>query len=242
CKKGLAAIVKAVPKLAKPLAEAETAALYASLAKATDAAGFIFNGARAHNEGIVLLLGYALVRDIAEAGFAHTWAFDRKLHEFLQEAGADTAGLRNCYSRMFALAAEKQPTLSGKQTEKDAAFLLAERLVHGKDAWLLTETHWFDNVQWFNKELSDSSLFFAVALPLLSSAKEKQQKLLALYKTLAKAKDKANYHADDFVKPFAPKVKATKPKKTTAKKSAEPAKAKGAKPAIKKEATGKKKQ
>ena len=244
-KKGLAAIVKAVPKLTKPLAKAETAALYASLAKATDAAGFIFNGARAHNEGIVLLLGYALVRDIAEAGFARTWAFDRKLHEFLQEAGADSAGLRNCYGRMFALAAEKQPTLSDKQTEKDAAYLLAERLVHGKDAWLLTETHWFDNVQWFNKELSDSSLFFAIALPLLSSAKEKQQKLLALYKTLAKAKDKANYHADDFVKPFAPKVKTTKPKKTAAKKSAEtvkPAKAKGAKPTAKKEATGKKKQ
>ena len=226
-KKALSAIVKAVPKLTKPLADADGATLYASLAKATGAEDFIFAGARAHNEGIVLLIGYALVQGIAAAGLARTWALDRKLHEFLQEAGADTVGVWNAYSRIFALAAEKQPTMTAKQSEKDAAFLLAQRLVHGADAWLLTEAHWFDKVLWFNKELSDSSLFFALALPMLTAAKEKRQKLLALYKTLAKAKDKANYHADDFVKPFAPKV--AKPKKaaetaklTSAKKAAKP--------------------
>ena len=70
----------------------------------------------------------------------------------------------------------------------------------------MTEAHWFDNVAWFNKELTDSSLFLAIALPLLASAPAKQEKLLALYKTLSKAQGKANYHCDDFVKPFAPKV------------------------------------
>ena len=242
CKKELTAIVKAVPKLTKPLAPQENAKLFAKLAKATTAQDFIYTGALTQNEGVLLLIGYALVAKIAEVGLARTWAFDRKLHEFLKENGANENGIWNFYSRAFALAAQKQPTLSGKQTEKDAAFLLADRLVQSKDAWLLTEAHWFDNVAWFNKELSDSSLFIAIALPLLTSAKAKQEKLLALYKTLAKAKDKAAYHCADFVKPFAPKV--VKPKKASTKKTATAKKAttaKAKKSAAKPKATAAKK-
>ncbi len=221
-KKELTAIVKAVPKLTKPLEEPDYEKLIAKLSKATTAADFLYAGALAHNEGLLLLICHALVEKIAGMGLARRWAFDRKLHEFLKEAGADTQHVWNFFSRAFALAAEKQPTLAGKQTEKDAAYLLASRLTDGQDAWLLTEAHWFDNVKWFNKELTDSSLFLAIAIPLLTAAKAKQTKLLALYKTLAKAKDKAAYHCEAFVMPFAPKP-AKKPKpaaKAPAKKTA----------------------
>ena len=232
-KKELTAIVKAVPKLTKPLEEPDYEKLIAKLSKATTAADFLYAGALAHNEGLLLLICHALVEKIAAMGLARRWAFDRKLHEFLKEAGADTQHVWNFFSRDFALAAEKQPTLSGKQTEKDAAYLIASRLTDGQDAWLLTEAHWFDNVKWFNKELTDSSLFLAIAIPLITAAKAKQAKLLALYKTLAKAKDKAAYHCEAFVMPFAPKP-AKKPaaKKPVDKKpAATKAKASAKKPA-----------
>ncbi|MBR0031588.1 MAG: alpha-amylase, partial [Treponema sp.] len=232
-KKEMTAIVKAVPKLTKPLGEQDYEKLIAKLSKATTAADYLYAGALAHNEGLLLLICYALVGKIAEAGLARRWAFDRKFYEFLKEAGAGEQHVWNFLSRTFALAAEKQPTLTGKQTEKDAAYLIASRLTQGKDAWLLTEAHWFDNVAWFNKELTDSSLFLAIAIPLLSSAKAKQEKLLALYKVLAKAKDKAAYHCDAFVLSFAPKV--VKAKKSVAGKST---KASAKKPATK--ATAKK--
>ena len=228
-KKELTAIVKSVPKLTKPLGEQDYEKLITKLSKATSAQDFIYAGALAHNEGLLLLISYALTAKIAEAGLARRWAFDRKLFEFLKEAGAGEEHVWNFFSRIFALAAEKQPSLTGKQTEKDAAYLISARLTQGKDAWLLTEAHWFDNVAWFNKELTDSSLFLSIVIPLLSSAKAKQAKLLALYKTLAKAKDKAAYHCDAFVLPFAPKVvKAKKPAAKVAKVAKSSAKAKPA--------------
>ena len=98
---------------------------------------------------------------------------------------------------------------------------------------LLSGTNSFDNIRWFNKELSDDSLNKVILLLELTGKTAEFATIQKFNKLLSAAKTKAAYKCENMLKEFAPKevvkkavkkpVVAKKPttkKATTAKKPA----------------------
>ena len=98
---------------------------------------------------------------------------------------------------------------------------------------LLAGTNNFDNIRWFNKELSDDSLNKVILLLALVGKTAEFATLQKFNKTLTAAKTKAAYKCENMLKEFAPKEVV---KKTVTKKTVTTAK----KPAAKKATTAKK--
>ena len=115
---------------------------------------------------------------------------------------------------MFILARvsdiSKISTPAGKRA---AAARITELLVISKHRRFLSGANTFDNVLWFNKEITDYSLNL-VELLMMMNAKEKDlPEVLKLFKDLRAAKLKAAYKCELFVKAYAPSVKKPAKKK-----------------------------
>ena len=87
---------------------------------------------------------------------------------------------------------------------KKAAYEFAALFVQSEDALLLSGNNFFDGIQWFNKELSDSSLTYFAAVATLYAPEEKKDFVRALYFLLNDAKIKASFKSELFIKQFAP--------------------------------------
>ena len=180
--------------------------------KATTGTEFVSALLTQQDDGFILLVMYAAVAKLAEAGFARKWALQRKLDEYLHEYGIQARDKYGFLNRVFALAASKHPLFNKKMEEKERAYIVASTLVTGSDAWLLTGAHWYDGTAWFNKEQMDESLVLAHALELVCTISGKNAAILKLYRKLVAAQEKAEYRCEAFIAPFKPK-KPVQPKK-----------------------------
>ncbi len=102
----------------------------------------------------------------------------------------------------------------------------------GKYSYILSGANCFDNIWWFNKELSDDSLNKAILLSALTAKTAEVESVFKFFKTLCTAKTKAAYKCELMLKEFAPVEK--KPAKKAAVKAGAKPKAKApAKPKAK---------
>lgn len=154
-----------------------------------------------------LLAAYLMVKEYAKNSLAERWAFARKLHELFQSAGACTCDMRSELYKIFALSCVTEPKEIAKDAKK-AAFRLVSLMTQGEYASALSGANSFNGTSWFNKELSDAALITATAIALAENTEE--DTVLAQYKSVLSAKEKAEYKCKDFIKPFAPD--AEKPK------------------------------
>ena len=103
-----------------------------------------------------------------------------------------------------------------KLIEKDAnkaAFEIVKLLTQGKFSNLLSGANRFNNICWFNKEVSDESIALVTAIALLGATAAQESAVLAEYAELLVAKTKAEYQCGNFIKPFVPKLKKIQIKK-----------------------------
>ncbi|MBP5520473.1 MAG: alpha-amylase [Treponema sp.] len=204
----LAKIFSAAP-LKKP------ADLQKALARATDVPKFTQLLAQEKPELTNALLSWAFAADFAESGFAEKWNFGRKFNEYLINAKLIEKSERELFTKIFILAAASDNALLSKDAKKAAA-KITELLVHSKHAGRLSGINNFDNTWWFNKEMLDESLAYAILLLALNSKEAKLAEVFKLYKTICAAKLKAAYKCELLLKEFAPKSE--KSKKSASKK------------------------
>ncbi len=178
------------------------------------------------------LLCWALCGTLAEKGSALEFAFGRKFNEYLREEKLSDKDERWNLTKLFVLAAATSPAAI-KKDSKLSAFEVTKLMMQGRWCGLLSGTNNFDNIRWFNKELSDDSLNKTILLLALAGKTADFANIQKFNKLLSAAKTKAAYKCENMLKEFEPKVLA---KKTT--KKAPVAK----KPAATKKPTAAKKQ
>jgi len=144
------------------------------------------------------LLNLTILSPLAKSGAALKWSLERKLSEY-----ADV------YS-FFRLAFIISPV-------KADAFNYAELLVNSKYSCELTGANEYDGIRWFNKEKMEASLKTATEVLTIVNTKAAAAKIKTILKKLSASSSKAEYRCDNFIKPYAPKKKAVKSKKTALK-------------------------
>ncbi|MCQ2596361.1 MAG: alpha-amylase family glycosyl hydrolase [Treponema sp.] len=212
--------------------------LQKALLKEKDFAGFVKLVKDKSKEDLyTLLLCYAFASSFADTDFGTTWALPRKFNDLLKaaqksqieklkaenpekEIHISVKDYRQNLTKLFVLTAKADLKAYAKD-EKKGLYPLVSEMINSKNAWLLSGANDFDNIRWFNKESSDEALSLVASALLLSATTAKEETIFAMYKTLCTAKAKAEYKAENFIKPFAPSVKISKKapaKKVPAKK------------------------
>lgn len=211
-------IVLAVNNKSKPASD-----IIAALKKAKTDAAYLETLFATDKNIAEQLICFAMVKEYAVNGFAETWAFARKFSDYLSSNGINLGDSRGNLGRLFVLASACDAKAFVKD-QKTALYSIVKLLTESDKAKMLTGANLYDGTVWFNKEISDWTLAHGFALAMLEE-KEAEASLEA-FNALVKAKDKAEYKCDLFIKPFAPKTekKAVKTKKSE--KAEKPAKAK----------------
>ena len=118
------------------------------------------------------------------------------------------------YTKLFLLArvsdVSKLATPTGRRT---AAARITELLVISKYRRFLSGANTFDNIVWFNKEITDDSINLTELLMLMNAKEKDLPDVLKLFKDLRAAKLKAAYKCELFAKAYAPKKASSKKKK-----------------------------
>ena len=203
----------------------QPADLQKALLKTADSSAFasLMEGAEAGLEKD--LLCWALCGTLAEKGLALEFAFGRKFNEYLREEKLTDKDERWKLTKLFILAGATN-TAALKKDSKAAAYEVSKLLMQSPWCGLLSGTNSFDNIRWFNKELSDDSLNKTILLLALSGKTADFEAIQKFNKLLTAAKTKAAYKCELMVKEFEPKVimkkavkKTSTAKKTEAKKA-----------------------
>ena len=181
-----------------------------------------------------LLICRALAGKYATSGLADFLNFARKFNQFIGEYTELEKNLRTELTKLFLLSrvsdVSKLATPAGKRT---AAARITELLVISKHRRFLSGANTFDNIVWFNKEITDDSINLTELLMMVNAKEKDLPEVLKLFKDLRAAKLKAAYKCELFAKAYAlrqaqgPKVKKTVTKKGSSKKA--PAKKKESK-------------
>ena len=201
------------------------------LAKAKGAADFVLCGAANGWASPEILLSECVALSLAERAFAARWSLDRKLCEAMQAAGVEWKNQRDILYRAFVLAKVSGLDLAAKKSAtakksaaspNPAALALSSLCCESADAIALSRANSFDNVVWFNKEELDRSLFLAALNEIVLGANSEKD-ILAFYKLMACAQEKAGYKCRALVEQFEPpkpKAKSKKAAVSGAKKAA----------------------
>ena len=183
----------------------------------------------------VELFMLSLCGSLAENGFAHQWNFQRKFNEIHTEFEKSRATLeesktqsnfiptlRTDLTKLFVLtkvtdcsSCAKVSTNKTKYVaaQKTLALTIAKTLVQEKYASIFSGINSFDNIWWFNKEMTDESLALWATLALQFATAKQVPEVLKLYKLLCDAKLKAAYKCQLFVQAFEEEKKVVAKKK-----------------------------
>ncbi len=219
------------------------------LAKAKSAADFVLYGESLNWTNPEILLSECVALSLAERAFAARWSLDRKLCEAMQAAGVEWKGQRDVLYRAFVLAKISGLDLAASKAKKagkaaaskktaatnPAALVLASLCCESTDAIALSRANSFDNVVWFNKEELDRSLFLAAQNEFILGINSDKD-ILAFYKLMAAAQEKAQYKCRALVEQFEPPKTKAKAKNAAAKKASAKKATAAKKPAAKKSA------
>lgn len=173
------------------------------LLKSKSGGDFIAFAASIEKSLPILLICLASIEELAACGCAKRFNFARKFAEYIRRTGCANAPDQYQLMRVFALAPLAKKTVLLNNMKK-AAYEFAALFVQSEDALLLSGNNFFDGIQWFNKELSDSSLTYFAAVATLYAPEEKKDFVRALYFLLNDAKIKASFKSELFIKQFAP--------------------------------------
>ncbi len=213
--KSVVSKLKLLSKIQKEKSMKKPADLQKALKKCTTKNAFaklMINNKPSLNDELVF---WALSGLYSETSLVNDVNFARKYAQFASENKIEIS--RHELTRLFILS-----EVSNIKTLKTKASLtIASLLVKSRYSPMLCGVNCFDNILWFNKEMSDESLNTVFLLAVLISTEKSLPSVFELYKKLCTAKLKAAYKCELFLKPFEPAKSVKKTKKTSkaAKKS-----------------------
>ena len=151
-----------------------------------------------------VLICRALSGKYATSGLADFLNFGRKFSQFIKAYTDIDKNLRADFTRLFLLArvsdVAKISTPAGRRI---AAARITELLVISKHRRFLSGANTFDNIVWFNKEITDYSLNLVELLMMMNVKSADLENVLKLFKDLRAAKLKAAYKCELFAKAYA---------------------------------------
>ncbi len=151
-----------------------------------------------------VLICRALSGKYATSGLADFLNFGRKFTQFIKAYTDIDKNLRADLTRLFLLArvsdVAKISTPAGRRI---AAARITELLVISKHRRFLSGANTFDNIVWFNKEITDYSLNLIELLMMMNIKSADLENILKLFKDLRTAKLKAAYKCELFAKAYA---------------------------------------
>ena len=151
-----------------------------------------------------VLICRALSGKYATSGLADFLNFGRKFTQFIKAYTDIDKNLRADLTRLFLLArvsdVAKISTPAGRRI---AAARITELLVISKHRRFLSGANTFDNIVWFNKEITDYSLNLIELLMMMNVKSANLENVLKLFKDLRAAKLKAAYKCELFAKAYA---------------------------------------
>ncbi len=192
---------KKIADLSKTLLKAKTSEEFASMSIQADA------------EIEKALICWSFTSSLSDMGKSEKWAFARKFNQFLNQNNIDKANLKPILEKVF-IVSKLCDSSKLKLTEKKKALAIVTELVQSTNARTLSGINLFNNVWWFNKEMSDASLSFTVLFMVLTSKEKDFADILAFYKKLSLAKLKAAYQCESLVSQFVEKETKKKSKST----------------------------
>lgn len=205
-------------KIVKRLVEIRNAQLFESpndlqktLEKTENSNDFIKSITQENSQLEFIILCAAFCAEYSQNSLADKWNLGRKLNSYLQKDLAYP--LKKAFKLIPLSDSSKLPKNAAK-----LAFEISDFLVRGKFAKNLSGANYFDNLLWFNKEALEENLNIIFVFMFLNAQKSKEPAIFEFYKTICEAKNKAEYKAELFVKPFEPVAKPKKTK-TAAKKA-----------------------
>ena len=181
----------------------------------------IYDGMQEHKNAAEILTVFA---SVSSAGSENClkWGYARKLTEFAQKAGLDTSEMSNTLKKLF-ICMKIRDLNFGASGKSKSTYEVANLLVTGEYANLLSGAHEYGGVQWFNKEIIESTLWFGFAGVVMYSPRILREHIYRLYRTLNAAKESSEYQCEKFtdtVKPAKPsKLAASSGKKSAEKKT-----------------------
>ncbi len=148
------------------------------------------------------------IYELAQLGLARKWSFDRKLSEYLQNAGITTGNTQNLFTRLFLLC-EYKNTKPALKTIKEQETSIIYFFVDDPYGRILSGTNYFNNVKWFNKEIYEENLQYFSFLQLLDEIKsdKKTNTTLKKYLQLIDIAEKSSYQCTKIESYFSTKNK-----------------------------------
>ena len=214
------ALLKLIIQVHNAKAGKKPADLQKAIANAKEPAAFIKLMESTDPNLEIVLLCRALSGKYATSGLADFLNFARKFNQFIGEYTELGKNLRAELTKLFLLArvsdVSKISTPAGRRT---AAARITELLVISKHRRFLSGANTFDNIVWFNKEITDDSINLTELLMLMNAKEKDLPDVLKLFKDLRAAKLKAAYKCELFAKAYAPSVKKPATKKASSKKA-----------------------
>jgi hypothetical protein len=213
-------LIKLLIQIHNAKAAKKPADLQKAIANAKEVPAFIKLMESADPNLEIALLCRALSGKYATSGLADFLNFGRKFNQFILAYTDLNKNLRADLTRVFLLARvsdiSKLSTPAGRRT---AAARITELLVISKHRRFLSGANTFDNIVWFNKEISDYSLNLVELLMMMNAKPAALPDVLTLFKDLRAAKLKAAYKCELFAMAYAPKGPKAPAKKASAKKT-----------------------
>ena len=169
------------------------------------------------------LICRALCGKYAVSGLADYLNFARKFNQFILADTKVDSGLRPMLTKLLLLARVSDSTkLETPAGARITAARITELLVISKYRRILSGANLFDNIWWFNKEITDDSLNMIELLMLMNAKAAAVAGVFKLFKNLRAIKLKAAYKCELFAQAFAlqEKKKKAETKKAASKKAA----------------------
>ena len=202
--------VKALIKIHNAKEPKEPADLQKTLGKTKTAEDFVKLMIQSKKELEPAALCWAVSGEYAKNGLADSWDFGRKFNSFLK------TNLKQYLRKVMLLAScsSVDSLTKSAKSMKAAAYSIVKLVAGSKYASQLSGANNFDNVWWFNKELTEESINTTIMFMLLNASAAKAPVVLALYKNINKAKLQSAYKCQPFIEAFEVKTAKKAAKKT----------------------------
>lgn len=160
----------------------------------------------AENEDLICqLICWAMLSLYSESKEPVKWNLSRKFSHYVREFELTDKNERPFFYKNLLLAGFLQDSKNAIKTpakEKAFCYDFVNNLCSSKYGYILLGANNFDNIYWFNKEMTEESINLFFMYFMLSRKAVDYSSILKVYKLIKTAKNKASYKCELFVKAF----------------------------------------
>ena len=162
----------------------------------------IYEGLSENRNSAEILVAFAAVSSAGSENCLK-WGYDRKLCELMARKVPLYGGEKDTFRRLFICMKIRDMNF-GAASQAKSAYDAARLLVDGDCSWLLAGVNEFNGIKWFNKEVIETTMWYAFAAVVMYSPRILREQIYRLYRTLNAAKESSEYQCQKFTDALKP--------------------------------------